>query len=311
MLDLGHLSNSSAFMSSCGKGDLQIFTTPSTVTNLQWSTWKKPRGCSMFYALMLGGGGGGGGGFSRTTNGDGGGGGGGGSSGQVVMAGPIFLLSDILYIQVGAGGAGTVSGGGTAGSGVRSYIAVYPDINANNAVLTCSPTVPTGGVTGTVLAGGGGGTAGTITAIANQCFNGLGFFQSIAGQNGTAGGAQSGANGTALTLPTTGAFTTGGTGGGGSTGTDFLGGAFSATAQTLVSEARPATAGTNGHGSGGTQLWKPFFCFGGGGGSTNNSATAGNGGNGAYGSGGGGGGAGNPAGRGGEGGNGIIIIYCW
>jgi hypothetical protein len=52
MLDLFHLPSGML-------ADVQIFTRPSTVTNLQWMTWMKPRGRSMLHALVIGGGGGG------------------------------------------------------------------------------------------------------------------------------------------------------------------------------------------------------------------------------------------------------------
>lgn len=92
MLDLQHIPVST------GASDVQIFTNPSTVTNVQWCTWKKPRGKSMMHILCIGGGGGGGGGFTRTAGNAGGGGGSGGGSAQTRVTLPLFYVPDILYV---------------------------------------------------------------------------------------------------------------------------------------------------------------------------------------------------------------------
>ena len=65
MLDVG-------FLPQGFKGNLQIFTAPASVTNLQWQTWRKPRGYTHVYMLCVGGGGGGGGGFTRVAGNAGG-----------------------------------------------------------------------------------------------------------------------------------------------------------------------------------------------------------------------------------------------
>ncbi len=288
-------------------GDLQVFRTPATVTNLQWMTWTKPRGCTMGYFFGLGGGGGGGGGFTGIAGANRGGGGGGGSGAQQTFYAPLFLLPDVLYIQVGAGGIGTTSGGGVSGTGVPTYAAVYPNVESRNLLMSCLGGV--GGTTGTAALGaaGAGGSASALTAMN---FGGLGLFQSVAGQAGTAGGGP-GLAGASLTLPTTGILATGGTGGAGVTAVENVGGGFTAVAGTLISEARPGTSSISGDGSAGPQLWKPFFSFGGAGGGSSNTGTGSWGGHGAIGAGGGGGSGGTTGGRGGNGGNGIWFAYCW
>lgn len=298
--------------SSTGATDIQIFTTPTvTLSNVQWHTWVKPRGKTMAFITCIGGGGGGGGGFTAAAAAARGGGGGGGSSAVTKLTVPLFQLPDTLYIQVGAGGIGQVSGGGVAGSGVQSYVAVHPDTTSVN-VLLYSGGIPTGGGTGTGAAVGALGSAGSIATVGNMPLSGIGVFSSIAGQNGTAGGAVAGAVGGAQSIPTTSVITSGGTGGAGTTSADFAGGLWTAVANSIISDWRPATpaAGSN-NGSGGTTLWKPTFFFGGSGGSSSNAGIGGWGGNGSYGSGGGGGGGGTTGGRGGDGGSGIVIIYSW
>jgi hypothetical protein len=304
MLDFSHLPTSYT-------GDLQIFKTPSTVTNLQWDTWKKPRGVSMAYMLLLGGGGGGGGGLTGIAGANRGGGGSGASSGQLTIIIPLLLLPDNLYVQVGAGGTGVGSAGGTASSGLLSYVSVRPDNTANNVVAVSGAAGATGGASGTSGVGGAGGTGGTIAAIANMCFADLGVWTAVAGQAGVAGG-NPGAFGVSQSFPTTGIFTMSGTGGAGVATVDQAGGFITAVANTLISDYRPVNpvAGSN-DGSGGPTLWKPLFNYGGIGAAASNNGIGGQGGNGAFGSGGGGGGAGTTGGKGGDGGNGIVIIYCW
>lgn len=296
-------------------GNLQIFTRPSTVTNTQWMTWSKPAGCSMAFMMVIGGGGGGGGGFTRAAAAAGGGGGGGGSSAVTRVWMPLCLLPDRLYIQVGAGGQGVASGGGTAGSGVLSYVAVYPNTAALNVVAVSGNAGAVGGGTGTGAAVGAAGTAGTIATIANMPLAGLGSYVFIAGQIGIAGGAVAGANGGAQSFPTTSIITMGGTGGAGTTSADFAGGGVSASANTLLSDFKPTApaAGSN-NGSAGYLIRPPsgpWFSFCGLGGSSSNTGIGGAGGNGGPGSGGGGGGAGTTGGRGGDGGSGMVLIQCW
>lgn len=291
--------------------DIQVFTRPCTALHFQYETWRRPRGCSMSTMLAIGGGGGGGGGHSAAAGNARGGGGAGGSSGISRLTIPIFLLPEILYVQVGAGGTGgaaTVNGN----NGVSSWIGISTQNSTVNRVLVSGDTQASGGVAGTGAAAGTGGNAGTIGSIGNCVFAGLGNFNFIAGQAGAAGGSQAGANGTAITIPTSSCVCQGGSGGGGTTSADFAGGAFTAVAGAFISDFRPSTpaAGSN-SGSGGPQLWRPFFSFGGGGGSSSNTGVGGHGGKGAYGAGGGGGGGGTTGGTGGDGGQGIVIIISW
>ena len=261
------------------RANVQMFTSQQTVDALQVQTWIKPRGCTFVHILCVGGGAGGGGGFIRAS-GNGGGGGGGGSSGQTKVIVPAIFIPDHLYIQVGAGGAGQVSGGGAAASGIRSYVRVSRgSITAENCLATSGAAAPVGGGTGTLTVVGAAGTAGTIAAITAMPLAGLGFFEFIAGQVGVAGGAVAGAIGGAVTIPVTGAFTMGGSGGAGTSAADFAGGICNATANAYLSEMRPAgaAAGAN-SGSGGPMYWKPFFSFSGLGGSSSNAGVGGGGG---------------------------------
>jgi len=296
-----------------GSSNVQIFNTPTTVVNTNYSIWKKPIGCVMGNMFCLGGGGGGGGGFTRAS-GNGGGGGGGGSSGSARLVIPLIFLPDILYIQVGAGGIGVSSGGGTAGSGILSRISVSPSTSTNaiNQVLQSGNAASTGGGTGTVAAVGAVGNAGTIASLANCTLAGLGISNFVAGQDGALGGAVTGAVGGPCVFPTTGSCTTGGGGGAGTSAADFSGSAWTAVAGTQLSEQRPDTpaAGTV-DGFGGHMDWKLLYSWAGGGGSSSNAGAGGNGGNAGYGSGGGGGGAGTTGGKGGDGGCGLVIITCW
>lgn len=314
MLDLYHIPGR--------KIDRQIFTIPSTVTNLQWHTWIKPRGFSMMYVLCVGGGGGGGGGFTRAAAAAGGGGGGGAGASVSTFACALDLIPDRLFVQVGAGGGGVGSGGGTAGSGMLSQVAIAPDNSTvlNILVQSGGATLPGGGGTGTGAAVGAAGVVPTVATIAVMPLATIGVYNFIVGQVGTAGGAIAGGAGTAQTFATTGVLCMGATGGGGTTSADFAGGAITAVAGSLISDWRPqnAAAGTF-DGSGGFNLGinagigptGPFFSYPGLGGGSSNAGAGGQGGNGAYGSGGGGGGSGTTGGTGGRGGDGIVIITCW
>ena len=306
MLDFQHIPTNT------GAGDVQIFNRPSTVTNTQWLTYQKPRGKTMAMITCIGGGAGGGGGFTGVAASARGGGGSGGSSAITRVTIPLFLLPDILYIQVGAGGQGVGSGGGTAGSGVLSYVSIFPNTAANNIIAISGAAAATGGGTGTAAAVGAAGVAGTIAVIASMPFAGLGIYQMIAGQVGIAGGAVAGATGGAVSLSSSGCVTQAGSSGAGTTSADFSGGAFTLTANTWLSEQLPSTPAAGSFpGSSGKTSFQPLFNFGGGGGSASNASVGGGGGNGGYGSGGGGGGAGTTGGRGGDGGSGLVVINSW
>jgi len=304
MLDTLHLPENT-------RTNVQMFTRPSTVTNVQWQTWQKPRGTSMIHILCIGGGGGGGGGFTGVAASARAGGGGGGSSGVTRVIIPSICLPDRLYIQVGAGGQGAGSGG-AATVAVLSMIGVYPSNAPANIVALSGGAGANPGGTGTGTTAGAGGTGSSIAIIASMPLCGSGVVTLIGGQTGAVGGAAAGAVGGSIPIPVTSTLCQAGSGGAGVTGTDFAGGLFTDIAGTWLAEQRPATpaAGSN-SGSGGVQIWQPFFSFGGGGGSSSNTGVGGNGGNGAIGSGGGGGGGGTTGGRGGNGGSGIVIITSW
>lgn len=290
MLDLSHLATST----SC---DVQMFPGTATVENTQWSTWRRPRGTSMLFAICIGGGAPGGAGFTGTP---GGGGGGGGSSAQSKVLVPSILLPETLYIQSGS-------------AGILSYVAVAPNTTATNVLLRSGAAAPTGGGAGTGAAAGTAGSAGTIATIASMPLAGLGIYQLIAGNAGTAGGAQTGAVGAAQTIPVTSTICMGGTGGGGQNGVGFNGGLITAISNSLISEQRPQPAlVATPDGSGGLNFNTPFFQFGGMGGASTTSGNGGLGGAGGYGAGGGGGGASaGTAGSFGPGGPGLVIMISW
>lgn len=306
MLDTFHLPTAQ------GGADIQMFTGPATVTNLQWTPWLKPRGKSMLHAICIGGGGGGGGGFSGGSGTNRGGGGSGGSSGITRVTIPLILLPDILYIQVGAGGVG-IGVGGTAGAGILSWISIYPHFENTNILAVSGATPASGGANGTSGASGTFGSGGVIASIATMPLALMGQFNFSVGKDGVTGGAP-GVAGTNLDFfsPTTTFGTMSGTGGAGVSSTDLAGGAFNTLANSLLRSYSPdaAPAGSN-DGSGGPMIWKPFFSFGGMGGGSSNTGPGGNGGNGAYGSGGGGGGGGTTGGKGGDGGPGLVMMIAW
>ena len=225
---------------------------------------------------------------------------------------PAHVLPETLFVQVGTGGVGKSSGGGTAGSGVRAYVSLQASgFDATNLLCRSSTTAPTGGGTGTVAVQGTGGNGGTIPTIAGQPLAGLGTFAFIAGQAGTAGGVVANGAGSDQTIPTTSVLCMGGTGGGGVTTVGQNGGTITAIAGSFLSEQAPAQCLASGVSGSTFQLWKPFFSFSGMGGSSADAAVGGAGGYGSYGAGGGGGGGGTTGGRGGDGGGGIVIMTAW
>lgn len=273
MLDLSHIPNS--------QQDIKVFYS-NGITNA-WQTWQKPRKCQWVWIMAIGGAAGGfGGGTSNNING------GPGGNGAVTRA--LFnasLLSDVLFIQVGLGG--TSNSGGS-----KSYIALRPNVTAQNIVLTSGATAAT--VT----------TSETIATSNNMNFATLGNFISTPGPvfsnsdvspltstittMGTAGGFKDSVNGT-VTSPKNMLATS---------ISPFISGGISST----------TTDGTDGNS--GYTSWKPFFSLGGTGGGSSLVGVGGNGGNGGIGSGGGGGGSGQLAGgNGGRGGDGLVIIITF
>jgi len=294
-----------------GNADVQVFVGKSDTSNTVWETYQKPIGKSLLYIYCLGAGGGGGGGFTGVATSARGGGGGGGSGAISTALFPLSQLPDTLYLMVPPGGQG-----GAAGVSGQAANVAYVSLKTNpvevptNNLLRSGFNAPGGGGAGTVSTGGAAGTAGTASNIGNMPLAGLGLWNTIAGQAGTAGGAHTGASGGNIALPTTGINVMGGTGGAGTTSADFGGGAITAVAGSLISESRPGSSGLN-NGSGGFSLPNLMYHFPGLGGGAQNSGVGRDGGNGGYGCGGGGGGGGTTGGRGGNGGSGLVVMIAW
>lgn len=292
-----------------GNCEVQFFKTPG-----MWATWDRPAGTTMAMILLFSGGGGGGGGRSGGA-GNRGGGGGGGCSGTTRLIVPTLFLPSRIYVFAGAGGAGgTANNGGI--DGALSHVSLAPDSSiVDNIIAVSGAAAPIGGNTGTTLAGGTGGGAGTIAVnTAMPVGQSIGYFLGIAGRAGGAGGAHTGANGTNVTFTTTGTLCLAGPGGAGGSfgGTSFAGGTITAISGAYLSEQAPVVpaTGTN-DGSGGYTV-QPLYAMCGCGGSSNGGGNGGNGGNGAWpGGGGAGGGAGTTGGMGGDGGHGGAIIIAW
>ena len=284
----------------------EVFYTNGTTNS--WQTWQKPKNCKYVNIFMLGGGGGGAGGAAGTGTRNGGAGGGSSSISKCLFN--VSTLPDILYIQVGPGGAGGGSGSnGSAGS--LSYVSILPDTTSINVVLRSGAAAAGGGATV-----GTAGTAGTIVLQSTCILSYLGYFQAIAG---TAGASASG--GVAGTNITTANIISGGASGGGATSTlSFSGGSITMPEVGFVPKIHGATS-TSDNGSDGyssrpsfnISLNSPIFFTGGAGGFGSALGVGSAGGYGTFGSGGGGGGAGSATngGRGGNGGDGIVIITTW
>lgn len=285
--------------------DIQIFRYSSGGS---FQTWNRPRGKSMCSMIVIGAGGGGGGGMTGATGTirGGGGGGGGGAIARCVI--PIFLLPDLMYIQVAQGGnAGTAAGNG--GNGARSYISIAPNTTAANIIMQSGAANAGGGTAGSVAGSAAAGAAETISTAALCLLSQGGIQTFIAGKIGAVGGAVGGAAGSANTILTT-HFLNGGAGGGTTpaANTDFAGGAQ--TGAGIFPTIAGGVAGAASNASSGFLFERPFISYGGAGGGTAQ-GQAGKGGYGAIGSGGGGGGGGITGGAGGRGGDGMIIITCW
>jgi hypothetical protein len=290
MIDLFNIPNS--------QQDVQIFYANGSA----WQTWQKPRKCNYVYIMCIGGGGGGAGGgtgLGNTVLQNGGG------SGGVTRA--LFqsnLLSDTLFVQVGAGGAGGVAGN-SGSNGNRSFVSFYPN-NAVNQNLVCtsgnSPAVG-GNVNGLASAGE------TIATVANTTFLSLSNFIAIAGVTAPAISTTV-TNVTPLTSQITSPGACGGwinasivsTAGGNVLATPF---------SPLISGGTPGITGVDG-GNGYTS-WKPLFGVAGGAAATSGQVGS-NGGNGGIGCGGGAAGqvnGGPTRGIGGKGGDGLVIIISF
>ena len=264
-----------------------------------WQTWNKPRGAKMIEIFCLGGGGGGG--HPTISAAAVGGGGSGGSSGIVRGLIPAFLLPDTIYILVGKGGRGSSTSGTAGSSGEISYIALQP--STSEQTLICKSS--------TVAASPGGlttaGAAATISVVTLSAFGNLGLFTAIAGVVGSAGGANTGGNGSnQISLSTN--LTTGGASGGGKTASVFgSGGTITAASVILTNNVGGGVAAGENGGDGYGTL-QPFCGTGGAGGAGITTGQGGRGGNGYYGCGGGGVGGGSVTSKAGDGGDGLVII---
>ena len=130
--------------------DIQIFNEVRGTSTAPGATWVKPRGVTHVYMLLIGAGGSGNG----TT--------GGGSGSVTVWYGMAQNVPDILYVQIGGGGTGantTIIGQFSSG-----FIQL---LRASAASST---------------------TGGTATGAGSSAFDSMGFYQSVAGQNGSSAG---------------------------------------------------------------------------------------------------------------------------
>lgn len=315
MLDFNHLPG------QYGSADVQFFLGNCQAGGESWQAWQKPRGKTMLHILLVGRGGNGGTGVIG-ANSTAAGGGGGGAGVQVSMMIPMWAIPDTLYLSLAGTNPSTAA--------LQSYLSTKPKLTAGagtpvaNERLIAVPNGANGGNASGATAGAAG-AGGVAMANVSACAGFSWVDGNIGGQAGVIGGvAVSAAN---LTLPVTGVFCTGGTGGGGlpaaaTVGT--AGGAFNVVgsfpphgaAVGATSATTPPADGVAGYAPVPGLL---YFYGGTGGGSTHGSATGAglvqsSGGDGAPGCGGGGmGGAltGSTAGRIGLGGPAFAIFTCW
>lgn len=271
-----------------------------------WQTWQKPRNCSFVWMMAIGGGGGGGGSYvalGASNNAFTGGGGGAVTRGLFNAS----LIPDILYIQVGLGGAG----GGVNSSGVaggRSFVSLTPSSASLSGLFFASG--------GAGAAGGGSVAVAGETAIGTASANmmTLSNFMSTAGNNSVIGVFPTPASVTPLTSQIT---TAGASGGALATGTtSYSGGSILATSFSPLILGGSASTTSNGEkGGDGYTSFDPFMSTGGAGGGAGWSGfSAGAGGAGGLGSGGGSAGVASPGATGasgGKGGDGLVVIVAF
>lgn len=310
MIDYSHLISNPQV-------DIKSYFGGSVTAGLSYYEWQKPRGKTMAYILLAGQGGGGGTGVIGANSVSAGGAGGGCAATSRLIV-PLMFLPDTLYVSCGYG---------VAGVGIASYVSIRPNTTTNHLVLHATG----GNVGGNASAGTGGtvGTAATASTLATAPLGSWGVALYLAGLTGIAGGAA--IAGGALTLPTTGQFLTGGTGGGGlpaaaATGTN--GGSFTVPAAPSpfpaqgggIGSATATVPADNGRAGFKIGVGNTLYFYGGtGAASTHGTATGGglvqgSGGEGGPGCGGGGmGGAltASAAGVQSKGGPGFCYIICW
>lgn len=300
-----------SFIPNVSGADIQIFTAQNSGTAATGvAVWTKPRNATMMFVYCLGSGAGGGGGFTRAAGSAGGGGGGGGAGANSRIFIPAFFVPDVLYVTVALGGAGSTGSTVLGSAGALSYVSFLmgSSMNVDYNMLTVSGAAAAAqSGAGSAAAAGIAGAGGTVAT--NAVGFSYGNFLAVAGQQGSNGGAQTGAAGTAVNWGS-GGFTSGGSGGAGNRASNFAGGAITGSGLT------PSLAGgASGGGAGlhGFVLWNgiQIVSMGGTGGGTANAAVGGKGGDGGLGSGGGGGAAGTTGGAGGRGGDGIVYIISY
>lgn len=317
MLDLFHIpsntDNTKVFYATGGTND--------------WQTWQKPRGAKFIQIFCLGGGAAGGSGYRGTAGALRTGAGGGGSGGIARALYPAFLLPDILYVQVGAGGASpagtTTTAGSTGTAGGISYVSIAPTQLAINVLAQSSTAGALGGAAAGSTTTNAGGAAATIWTTTTSPFTSLGVLNLVAG---VAGGISTNANTGVITniQALSQSIVTGGTGGGATnnvTASNYRASAGGSilSASVILTTSIPggltgSIIGAGNPGSSGYGNLAPFCGVGGSGGSgqSSGSFTAGRGGDGWYGCGGGGGGTSvvttGTGGAGGKGGDGLVII---
>jgi hypothetical protein len=273
-------------------------------TDRYWQAWHVPTGARLVVMFALGGGGGGGRGFSGAAGTARGGGGAGGCAGHSWAVVPAHVLPPTLYVFVGRGGEGAVSGGSSATSGQVSIIGTEPTGSNNLKRILQSGTGANAG-NGTGAAGGAGGGIGSATTWTLSCW---GMSDEADGNSGVAGGApgSAGVSATALAGNRDHPLAPGGGGGGVSAG-GVEGAGGSVLAAGPVALLAGGAAG-GGQGLAGHWSWRPFYGTGGSGGGASNTGTGGHGGDGGFGCGGGGGGGGVTGGNGGRGGDGLVWL---
>ena len=324
----------------------QIFNAANN--SASWQTWNKPKGATVAHIMCIGSGGGGGGMKNWNSSNPAAGGGGGGGAAYTIATVPLFLIPDVLYIQVAIGGIGGSSpptdtfgpGGENGANGALSYVSLYPSTNMSDCLVVNGASIAGGGGGGVedtrTGGGGGGGAALSANSTTNPRYLSLCTWYSNSGQGGTVSGAYFYGGGGFrpagnLTLLANG-ITGGGTGGGGTAAAlGSSNGGIIQSADLLYSQlvtldgAGPTVSRNNqiafGEGTTGYASAKPFFFTGGAGGLINSMTfqrlTA-IGGIGATGSGGGGAGVSGSIYIGaatdirtGRGGNGLVIITSY
>ena len=242
--------------------------------------WVKPRGASMVRIMLIGGGGGGGIGSASD------GGGGGGSGAVTSWIGPTIFIPDVLRITIGKAG--------TSGVDATASSVIYQAKDTTGFTLLTAD----GGVSGTTAITAG---TGAVAMTANQ-FTASGIFNSVAGQNGTAGSATAAGTNQAASGTT---FLSGGAGGAG--GAANTGGSVAPNyGYTTLSTtaAGGLTAAKNGY-----FITQPILVGCGGAGGSTSTVVGTAGGRGGIGC--GGGGSGEDAITSAQGGDGAVFIWSW